>query len=352
MRVIRRVRLLTLLILPLFVIAACGSDGEETGAAEEGSAEAGTLRVGDALGNPNSHPQMISEAQGFSEEGLEIDWQTLPSGAAMVEGIAGGEIDVGFAGDTPAMALISGGAPAKIVAKHSDPSLGYGVFVRKDAGVQEPADLEGLTIGFTFGSHSSALWEYFVDEYGVDASKVELVDLAPPDVCLAYARGDLDGFVHWQPWGYECSQRQPTVRLHSPYESFLPGNEGEVRLGGLYIVVVARDEVIENQPEALGKLLTLVNRTNQFIAENIEEAAEITAEGLDSDLEAQLVTLTEMKHDMTVDQAFLDDMEQQAQLLDQSGRLASAPPEGLAGWFDFTVMQEVLPELVQVDPTS
>ncbi|MCZ7573285.1 MAG: ABC transporter substrate-binding protein [Ardenticatenaceae bacterium] len=306
------------------------------------------LVVGDGVGNPLGHVQAISKAKGFSEPGLEIEWKRFPSGAAQVEALASGDLQVGIAGDTPAMALISGGTPAKIVSKQTDPSRGYAVYARQDANVQKPEDLYGKTVGFTFGSQASALWANVLGAYNLDASKMKTIDLSPPDLVASYERGDIEVFAIWQPYGYRLSQIRPTVKLHDPYTSYFPSAPGPKRLGGYYTVIIARDEVIRNQPEALKAFLRLVDRTNKFITENPAEAVQIISENIKADPEGQKVTIEQIEHTMVVDDLFLQDLESQANFLFKQGRLRNAPKPGLQGWYDFSLLKEVFPEYVKV----
>lgn len=308
----------------------------------------GKLIVGEGSGNPLAHPHAIAEAKGLSEPGLEIEWMRFPTGAALVEGIAAGKLQVGIAGDTPAMALISGGTPAKIVAKQTDSSLAYALYARQDANIQKPDDLYGKTIGFTFGSQAQALWATILDAHKLDPSKMKVVDLPPAGLQAAYQRGEIDAYVMWQPGGYIISQIRPTVKLHDPATSYFPAAAGPKKLIGFYTVIVARDEVIRDQPEALKAFLRLVDKSNKFITANAAESADIIAKNLKIDPGGQDVMLQQTKHEMTADEAFVKDMEAQANLLFKQGRLKVEPPAGLKSWVDFSVLKQAFPEYVKI----
>jgi ABC-type nitrate/sulfonate/bicarbonate transport system substrate-binding protein len=306
------------------------------------------LVVGDGFGSPLSHVRAIAEAKAFSEPGLSIEWMRFPTGAALVEGIAAGKIQVGIAGDTPAMALVAGGAPAKIVAKQTDSSLAYALYARKDANIRRPEDLYGKTIGFTFGSQAQGLWISILNAHKLDPSKIKTVNLSPSGLQAAYERGEIDGFVLWQPSAYVIAHLRPTIRLEDPAKSYFPDRTGPLELNGYYTVIVARDDVINGKPELLKAFLRLVDKTNKFISANPSEAAKIIAMTLKVDPQAIRAVLEQTKHDMTVDDTFVKDMEAQANQLYAQGRFRAQPPAELKAWLDFSILKQVFPNYVKL----
>jgi ABC-type nitrate/sulfonate/bicarbonate transport system substrate-binding protein len=305
------------------------------------------LTVGDAYGSPLSHVHAIAAAKGYSEPGLEIEWMRFPTGAALVEGIAAGKIQVGIAGDTPAMALISGGTPAKIVAKQTDSSLAYALYARQDANIKRPEDIYGKTVGLTFGSQAQSLWLSILAAQNLDPGKMKTINLPPSGLQAAYQRGEIDAYVLWQPGAYVISQLRPTVKLEDPAASYFPAAAGPKKLFGYYTVVAARDEVIRDHPELLKAFLRLVDKTNKFISANPGESADIIAKELKIERAAPEIVLQQTKHEMTVDETFVKDMEAQANLLFKQGRFKDKPPAGLKGWVDFSILKQTFPEYVK-----
>ena len=314
------------------------------------SQAADQLVVGDGTGSPLGHVKAIAEAKGFSEPGLEITWMRFASGVAIVEGIAAGKLQVGIAGDTPAMALVAGGAPAKIIARQTDSSAAYALYARQDANIQKPEDLYGKTVGFTFGSQAQALWISILDAHKLDGSKIKTVNLFPSGLQAAYERGEIDAYVLWQPSAYIISRLRPTVKLEDPLKSYFPAASRPMPLNGYYTVIVARDDAIRDKPEAIKAFLRLVDRTNKFISANPVEAAAIIAKDLKVDQAGMEVVLQQTKHDMSSDAKFVKDMEAQANQLFAQGRFRAKPPEGLKGWVDFSLLKQVFPQYATATP--
>lgn len=306
------------------------------------------LVVGDGSGSPLGHVRAIAEAKGYSESGLEIEWLRFASGVAIVEGIAAGKLQVGIVGDTPAMALIAGGVPAKIIAMQTDSSIAYGLYVRQDANVQRPEDLYGKTVGFTFGSQAQALWISILDAHKLDATKIKTVNLFPSGLQAAYQRGEIDAYVLWQPSAYVVSQVKPTFKLEDPAKSYFPAAAGPRQLIGFYTVVVARDDTIREKPELLKAFLRLVDKTNKFISANPVEAASIIAKDLKVEQAPMEVVIQQTKHEILVNETFVKDMEAQANLLFAQGRFRAKPPDGLKGWVDFSLLRQTLPASVKM----
>ena len=71
--------------------------------------------------------------------------------------------------------------------------------IKKGKGITAVKDLVGKKVAAPFGSttHYSLLGAFKV--FGVDAAKVKILDMQPPDMMAAWQRGDLDAGYVWEP---------------------------------------------------------------------------------------------------------------------------------------------------------
>jgi NitT/TauT family transport system substrate-binding protein len=203
-------------------------------------------------------------------------------------------------------------------------------------------------VGLTFGSQAQALWISILDAHKLDGSKIKTVNLFPSALQAAYERGEIDAYVLWQPSGYIISRLKPTVRLEDPLQSYFPAAARPLQLNGYYTVIVARDDVIRDKPEAIKAFLRLVDRTNKFITANPAEAAAIIAKDLKVDQSGMEVVLQQTKHDMTANDVLVKDLEAQANQLFAQGRFRAKPPDNLKGWTDFSILKQAFPQYVTV----
>ncbi|MCZ7573272.1 MAG: ABC transporter substrate-binding protein [Ardenticatenaceae bacterium] len=309
------------------------------------------LELGYAPGPPLSTPWAVAVEKGFDKaEGLKLIGKSFPSGAAMVEALAAGTLKIGNAGDTPAISLISGGAPVKIIAQLADSGRTYALYARKELNIQSPKDLEGRTIALTFGSTSSTLFQKMVEAYGLDKSKINVVDMQPPEIIVAYTRGEIDGFIVWQPFGHKGSQARPTVKLHDAYESYFPAAPGLKKIFGGRTVIIANDTLIQEHPDVVKAYLRVVDRVYKWLADpaNRKEAVAILAEESKADEAVIDVTMDQIAYQLTVDDAFLRDVYTAAEVLYDAGKLKSAPAPNLEGWTNFNLLRDVFPQYVTI----
>jgi hypothetical protein len=66
------------------------------------------------------------------------------------------------------------------------------------------------------------------------------------------------------------------------------------------------------------------------------------------DPQAIRAVLEQTKHDMTVDDTFVKDMEAQANQLYAQGRFRAQPPAELKAWLDFSILKQVFPNYVKL----
>ena len=196
------VALVALAVLAVAAVAAgCGGDdGNTTDTGTGGNAPA-ELRLGYQL-IPNG--DLIVRDQGWLEEALPdttITWVKIDSGADMNTAIIAGSIDIGLVGSSPTAAGLS--EPMSIAYKvpwiHDVIGAAESLCVKKDSGITDLAGLVGKKVGTPFGSTAHYSLLAALELNNVDPSKVDIVDLQPPDILAAWQRGDIDGAYVWNP---------------------------------------------------------------------------------------------------------------------------------------------------------
>lgn len=153
---------------------------------------------------------IVGLQKGFYErEGLPAEITYFTSGAAATQAFRAGNGDVAVSGDLPSLRLWTGGDGVGLCPQaHYDLSM----IVTRDS-IKSPQDMKGKKIGVLFGSTS----EYFIGKYlakgGMTIKDIDAINLTPAEMVTGLDRGDIDGFVLWQPFGWKAVETIKGVHI-------------------------------------------------------------------------------------------------------------------------------------------
>ena len=153
---------------------------------------------------------IIGLTKGFYEkEGLPVDIRYFTSGSAATQAFRAGNGDVVVSGDLPSLRLwVNGDGIGLCPQAHYDLSM----IVTRDS-IKSPADMRGKKIGVLFGSTS----EYFIGKYlaggGMTIKDIQAINLTPAEMVTGLDRGDIDGFVLWEPFGWKATETIKGVHI-------------------------------------------------------------------------------------------------------------------------------------------
>lgn len=194
------------------LVTACGSDGGDdagsngsdsgTDSSAEANTDPFTLRVGfigtkPEWGGPegyaNSQGDLVAALEGFGV--TEIETFQFGNGPDLNNALAGGDLDVGLYGDTPAINARAAGQETRVI-NQGRIDLEAFLVVPED-GATSLDDLEGGTIGVPQGSYMHRFVLGLLAEEGLEDS-VTVTNLLTPDAAAALGSGDVDAFA--APW--------------------------------------------------------------------------------------------------------------------------------------------------------
>jgi NitT/TauT family transport system substrate-binding protein len=245
-------------LLLVFVVGCSPSSSPQTGSSAAGQAvpaqlvtvKAGTLAtVGDA-------GWWVAIDQGyFREQGINLEYETFDSAAAMVAPLAGGQLDVGGGAISAGLFnAIARGVEIKAVADKSSSPRDHGtvgLVVRKDlwdsGRIQGPADLRGLKIAFPgAGIAPETEIAAFLQTAGLSLKDLEIVTMSFSDMIPALANGSIDLASAPEPF-LTTAKRLNVGHVWKRSDELMPGH--------LTAVVLYSPKFIAEQPEVAKKLL-------------------------------------------------------------------------------------------------
>jgi len=214
----------------------------------------------------------ISQDKGwFEEEGLNLTaYESYVTGMALASALARDEIQVAYVCLIPAINVYAnGGVPVKIVAgthKH-----GYGLVVDPTK-IATVNDLEkpGIRLGCVReGGAVDVLMHRTIDYYNLDEAKIlkNTQRMNPPKLVLAIKTGQLDAAFLPEQWATMAEELGFTMLLAS--QDVWPDMQGSV--------LVVKQELIDNHPEVVQKLVNVSQQATDWLNDHPEEAAEVVA---------------------------------------------------------------------------
>lgn len=261
----------------------------------------------------------------FAEEGIQkVNLKTFPAGLVQLEAMAAGSIDFANPAQTPVFTLRAAGIPIVVLSSLAAYHDSVGIATRKEAKVVNPTDLYGKKIGLLKGSGSELMLTAFIREYKLDASKIQVVSLAPPEQLASLASGAIDGICVWQPWVHQASQKTAVDVVHTGATSHFATNKGQrVLIDYTRGVAVTTERYARANPNTVDALLRAYAKSQAYATNpaNFDELVKIFSAHFNQQVADNQVIIKGYYSSLALDKAYADDMEAIQDFLMSTGRL-------------------------------
>jgi NitT/TauT family transport system substrate-binding protein len=205
-----------------------------------------------------------------SKDGTGIRFEALKfsSFAEMGESLRNGHIQAGFIIAPLSIVLHQQGADVKVIyiGNRHESTLVY----RKDLNVKTFADLAGKSIAvpMRYSGHNIATRQ-LADKFGVTGSKLNIVEMNPPDMASALATGALDAYFVGEPFA---------AKTVLPGESKVLYYVEQVWPGFICNLLLVKKDFIDKYPQDVQLLVQAAARSGYWARNNPKEAAKIACE--------------------------------------------------------------------------
>ena len=247
-------------------------------------------------------PLIAAKKGFFTKEGLDVEVRFVSSGSEIPAGMVGGTILVGIASWVNPMQMKANGLPAVVLAQATDQTDTQQLVVRSSSSIKTPKDLNGKKLGITKIGVMLSLLDRMCKEYGCDSSTIQLVNMLPHDILLAYKKGDVDAILTWEPYVTFAAQDGGTV-LASAQRSYMPGQPGG-RLDGQYAAVFALRDFVGKNPKTVEAMLKGLRAAAEWTNANKKEAGEIITKEMNIPDDVVQKIMTEVTYTVTIDDAW------------------------------------------------
>ncbi len=218
-------------------------------------------------------PPVIKAEKLDAKHGLDIEFVERPPDAYTTQ-FNSGEFKVGGS----AAVLTVGLADARgVKVKYLFNLFDYwGTVVTSRPEIKTVKDLEGKQLAAAGSTTNFVMFEFFAKKLGVDKSKIQVVNTAPPGL-VGYALADrADAIQLWEPAYTLLKAKKPDIRaldtgVTKTWASFAGGERIP------YLGVAAHSNWIEQNQALIPKLYATYKEAGEFIAKNPEQAAAVIA---------------------------------------------------------------------------
>jgi NitT/TauT family transport system substrate-binding protein len=228
-----------------------------------------------AVKDPQEAAQIaLADALGYyKDEGLDATVKWIVSGTDMPSLAASGQVNFYGEGNFTNAILRDKGVDMRYVVRTADISGTQSFVLGPSAKVSSPKDLEGKKVGMAAGAGVSVAIANMAKQYGIDYSKIQFVNLQPPDQAPALARGDIDAMAVWEPWSLAGRKLGGKVYF-TGNRSYVDGAEKEVPWLYLDSGINVKGDFMDKNPNTVKAVMRAILRATDYINSNpIEKSA-------------------------------------------------------------------------------
>ncbi len=225
--------------------------------------------------------EMGSFERSIGEE-VNLEVRLFDSGPQAIEALFSGSIDMAYVGPGPAINgfLKSTDGSVRIISGAA--SGGSSFVIHPDSHIAQASDLHNTRISAPQigNSQDISLRHYLAQHNLVPAEKggsVTVLNIANPDTYTLFVKGEIDAAWVPEPWATILVEELNGNRLF---------HEEELWEDGMFasVVLVARQQFVEENPETVSAWLKTHNSTAHWIRENPTEARELFNKYVESEL--------------------------------------------------------------------
>lgn len=277
----KKIQMIMIFLSLLLVLAGCGqaADGSENKVKE--------IRIGI---QQSLSPLLLAKEKGwfeqsFEKEGVKVKWVEFQSGPPQFEGLAANQLDFSQVGNSPVIAGQAAGIDFKEIGLSQDGLKANGILVNKNSEIQKVEDLKGKKIAVAKGSSGFDFLYKVLDQAGLSAKDVQIIQLQPDEAISAFENGSVDAWSIWEPFlSLETIKKGAKLLVN--------GEATDLYSPGFTLV---RTQFADQHPELVVKFLKVYDHAVKWQKSHPEEAVTLYArlKNLDKKVVTQVLNNTE-----------------------------------------------------------
>ena len=196
------------------------------------------------------------------ELGVKVNWRAFGNGNEMSAAMASGKVQIAYSqGLVPYVVAVSKGLPLKLVGVAVSYAEADNCVISKSSGItkKNAKQLEGKKIGTPIGNVTHYKLLRMLDHLGVDASKVNMVQMNGADAAVAFARGDIV---------MGCAFGGPMLRMKEQGEWLMTAAEQEAIGIRVFDVISVTEDFAKKHPKLVQKFMDVTDKANAAYAKD------------------------------------------------------------------------------------
>lgn len=230
------------------------------------------------------------------EMGVKLKWRAFGNGNEMTQAMVSGDVQIAYSqGFVPFVVGVSTGAPLRLVGIAVTYAENDNCVVHKDAGITKAnaKDLEGKKVATPIGNVTHYKLLRTLEHLGVDHSKVNLVQMNPPDGAVALARADV---------AMACGFGGALTRMREYGEPLMTGAEQEAIGINTFDIVTVTNQFAEEHPDLVEKFMAVTEAANIAYKADPDAAYPIVAKASGMDIDTTKATMANFGFPTAADQ--------------------------------------------------
>ncbi len=225
--------------------------------------------------------QVAQVAQTYDKEmGVKVNWRAFGNGNEMSLAMASGDVQIAFAqGVVPFVVAVSKGLPLKAVGIAVSYAEADNCVVSNASKITKAnaKELEGKKVATPIGNVTHYKLLRILAHLGVDAKKVDMVQMNGADAAVAFARGDVV---------MGCAFGGPLQRMKETGKELMTAAEQEAIGIRVFDIVSVTDSFAKSSPDLVKKFMDVTNKANIAYAADKAKYQPIIAKAAGMDLPA------------------------------------------------------------------
>ncbi|MEM2259528.1 MAG: ABC transporter substrate-binding protein [Candidatus Methanomethylicaceae archaeon] len=263
------------------------------------------IRIGYLTGDLHHLALFVAIANNyFAEKGLEVELYEYVNGPTLMQHFVAGELDFAYVGTPPALTARASGIgtnnPYLPVVISSGNVEGSALVVNPDI-IKSISDLNNKKIATPgTGTIQDILLTIYANKNNIELTKYpgRIADLV-----LQYGRGEIDGFIGWEPY--------PSLAIYQ-YNASILLTSHDIMPNHQCCILVTTEKIYNTRPDLVAKVVSVHNTAIDFILNNPIAAKNIAINKTKLPEQVVEMALSRIKFTKTVDvesiKTFLSEM--------------------------------------------
>ncbi|WP_027531659.1 aliphatic sulfonate ABC transporter substrate-binding protein [Bradyrhizobium sp. WSM3983] len=212
---------------------------------------------------------MIADSLGlWKKNGVDIELLKFTNGPLQVQALEAGSLEFGYIG--PGALWLPMAGRSKIIALNA---LSFSDRIIAQPPLKSLSALKGKKVGVPSGSTGEMILRLALESEGMALTDVNVLAMDPSTIVAAFSSGQIDAAGIWYPLAGTIKKAVPELNELAKDADFA----SKVSFPSAF---VTRDVIIQKDSEMVAKVVGVLKEAQDFRANNVQRAVEITGERL------------------------------------------------------------------------